>query len=650
MKPSLSTKILGISLTSLILTAGVNLPAHATPSVPNESMQVAQVADPAATQKAELLKRINDYRATKGLKALTLNSSLGTVAQAWTAKTADEGGFKHNLNFSAEIPVNWVYAAEIIGAAETPEEIFLGWKNSYEHNEVLISPKATEIGFGYAYQAKATGEYPGMYYASAIAADYSGKLDNISVAATAPTFDLRTYTIPNAIGVQYQVNGVNVEKGTYTGNGNVNVTAVAKTGFTLLGTAAWSKYYEGIVVIDPSPSVKIVIPKNVTFTDTHYFIPETVGVEYKVNGAVKRTGTFLGTGTVTVTASALTGYTLGGTSSWTNTFLIPVTPNAPAFLDTHFFVPVTEGVQYKVNGVVKPAGKYTTPGTYTVTASATAGYRLQGTSTWTGTVLKAPQPQPQPDPIPTPTPGENPSIKSASDVVTIDPSGNLWNYTNLQSGRTQIGHGWQGFSDIHLVDWNQDGYTDIIGKDNAGNLYFYKSIPAGGFQKIQIGHGWQGYSIDIAKWDNRSAYPSIIAMNAANGNLYNYKNGAGSGITSVAHIGSGWNGFDINILDWDKDGALDVVAKNPAGQLMLYRSNGTGSFKGENREAIGSGWNIFNSISVVKNMGGNGTSGLLARNTATGALMYYQANTKTWSSTRQVGSGWNGYKLSNQMI
>jgi uncharacterized protein YkwD len=641
MKTSLPAKILGVSLTSAILFTGIALPAQAAVTTPTEVTQIAAASDPFASQKTELLKWVNDYRAENGLKALTIDIRLGTVAQAWSDKTAGEGGFRHNPALSTQIPGGWDYAAEIIAASDSPEEIFYGWVNSYEHNQVLLSPKATVFGLGWAYQGNSNGEYPGSYYVTGIAANYPAPAT--SVTPTAPTYYTTTYVIPATTGVEYRVNGVITRAGTYNGKDDINITAHALNGYVLNGTTSWAKYYAPIVVIDPSPVVKAVIATAPTFTETTFTIPETTGVGYKVNGVATSAGNYKGNGTVTITAHALTGYALSGTSSWSKTFappLVSVIATNPTFTPTGYIIPEKIGVQYKVNGTLKNAGTYTETGTFTITATALPGYAISGASSWTATVKPT-------EPTPTPTPVANPSIKSAGDIVAIDPNGNLWNYGKFDQARVQIGQGWQDFTDIHQTDWNADGYVDIVGKTTSGDLYLYQAVSTGGFNRIQLGHGWQGYTIDIVQFDKRVKYPSIVATNTANGNLYNYLNENGGAITGVKQIGSGWGALGIQMVDWDKNGTIDVIAKNNAGSLILYRTDGNGNFLNESRQVIGSGWNIFNSISVVKNFNGTGTTGFMGRNTQ-GSLVYYQTNSSQWSSAKTVGSGWNGYKIANQ--
>jgi uncharacterized protein YkwD len=248
---------------SLIAVTG--LPANAATSIPATTATTTS-APSYASEKAELLNFINNYRTSKGLTPLVINNSLGSVAQDWSGTTASQGGFKHNPSFSTQIPQRWTYAAEIIGAAETPEEVFLGWVNSYSHNEVLTELKAREIGFGYAFQGNLAGEYPSMYYASAIVASYEGAPPlTTPVSAAAPTFGVGMYTLPTSKGVTYRANGIGKPAGSYPGVGTVTVIAVPDNGYTISGTSSWTHTFAPVVTqpvpVTPTPTPTPVTPK-----------------------------------------------------------------------------------------------------------------------------------------------------------------------------------------------------------------------------------------------------------------------------------------------------------------------------------------------------------------------------------------------------
>jgi serine protease len=118
-----------------------------------------------------------------------------------------------------------------------------------------------------------------------------------------------------------------------------------------------------------------------------FTVPVTEGVEYLVGDKVTPAGTYPGSGTVKVTARALTDYVLleGATAEWSHEFKATpyqVTPAAVVFTDLDgikddtYTVPATEGVEYLVGDAVKIAGTYPGTGTVTVTARAKANYVL----------------------------------------------------------------------------------------------------------------------------------------------------------------------------------------------------------------------------------------------------------------------------------
>jgi serine protease len=200
-----------------------------------------------------------------------------------------------------------------------------------------------------------------------------------------------TYTIPASSGVRYYVNGTLKETGTYPATGAVTVTAHAKVGYRIVygATSSWGHTFTNYVPpITVRPAAATFIDEDGTTKDT-YTIPSTEGVEYLVNGVVKPAGTYPGTGSITITYRAQPGYVVpdGYILRWGHTFTnyvppITVRPAAATFIDEDgttkdtYTIPSTEGVEYLVNGVVKPAGTYPGTGSITITARAKTDYVL----------------------------------------------------------------------------------------------------------------------------------------------------------------------------------------------------------------------------------------------------------------------------------
>jgi hypothetical protein len=379
-----------------------------------------------------------------------------------------------------------------------------------------------------------------------------------------------------------------------------------------------------------------------TFGGWWYMIPSVPGVRYLVGGIVRDPGTYFVQEVITVTAEAKYGYVLEGTTSWSKDLrpvpIIEVEPPAPTFGPSSFTIPSKAGVRYVVAGQPKAPGTYPASGTVDVYAEALPGYHVTGTLAWTHTFAT-----PQDPPV---TPPAAPTIKSQDSILAVDSGGALWNYANLKTARVKIGTGWGSFSEIHVTDWNRDGYFDVLGKAKAGQLYLYRALRGGGFVKETIGTGgWQNYTIDVGAWKVADKFPSIVARHVATGKLYHYANTSGKTPSTGALIGGGWQKLDTSLIDWDRDGALDIVARNAGGQMVLYRTNGRGAFIAEKRPVIGAGWQGFTSLTVARGLGGAGTQGLLVR-TKAGALVYYQANKSAWAAARTLSArGWGTHLI-----
>lgn len=190
--------------------------------------------------------------------------------------------------------------------------------------------------------------------------------------------------------------------GTYTMTSNPGNEMKVVTPYFNLSTLTASVSYVGdlgtgnpnLVISHGCPSVPTttVTPAAVTFKDDcgtandTYTIPITTGVDYQINGATVAAGDYPASGTVTVSAVAQAGYTLTGTTEWSQDFTDvscgsqpkPVVPTAPTFNDVcgttndTFTIPSETGVQY----YGRSAGTYPGSGTVTIDAIADSGYTL----------------------------------------------------------------------------------------------------------------------------------------------------------------------------------------------------------------------------------------------------------------------------------
>ncbi len=193
----------------------------------------------------------------------------------------------------------------------------------------------------------------------------------------------------------------NVAGGPTIVNGTYKATLYGKDGggnINLADEKADSKVFKVQCNLTPTPNV-IITPTDPTFVDLcgtandTYTIPSTTGALYQIAGVTVAAGTYAGSGAVTVTAIADTGYTLTGTTSWDHTFnttacSVAATPADPTFVDQcgtandTYTIPSTTGVIYQVSGATVAAGTYAGSGSVTIDAVADAGYTLTGTTSW----------------------------------------------------------------------------------------------------------------------------------------------------------------------------------------------------------------------------------------------------------------------------
>lgn len=119
------------------------------------------------------------------------------------------------------------------------------------------------------------------------------------------------------------------------------------------------------------------------------------------------------------------------------TATVPTSLDLCAKTNDTYTIPTTAHVIYKVGGVTKAAGTYSTGGasSVTVTAQATDGYALSGTSSWTLSFTNVPCTQEVPVP-PTPEIVDPCGLNNASWVVPVDTA--VYDYTLNQDGSLSV--------------------------------------------------------------------------------------------------------------------------------------------------------------------------------------------------------------------
>ncbi|MGW6449171.1 LamG-like jellyroll fold domain-containing protein [Lentzea sp. NPDC055074] len=200
-------------------------------------------------------------------------------------------------------------------------------------------------------------------------------------------------------------------------------------------------------------------------------------------------------------------------------------------------------------------------------------------------------------------------------------------------------------------DWDNDGKPDLIFRDTDGYLYMMPTVetPAGwrSGDRVQIGLGWGGYTIaGLADWD-KDGKTDIIAREDATGRLMLYPGEGKRGPSTIppVAIGGGWGGYTYaGVADYDRDGKQDVIARDPGNTLWLYPGDGNRAQPTAERVSLGGGWNDFTYYGVVDRTG-DGAPDIVAEwgdilwlYKGLGARTPQSGNYERW----QIGSGWQG--------
>lgn len=127
-------------------------PATATTSSPTSAFSDFQ---------ARVIALVNTERTSRGLNALSGNTSLSDVATRKSQDMADLGYFDHTsptygspFDMMKQFGIHYTTAGENIAMGQTtPEQVMNGWMNSEGHRANILNAAFTQIGVGIAKNA-----------------------------------------------------------------------------------------------------------------------------------------------------------------------------------------------------------------------------------------------------------------------------------------------------------------------------------------------------------------------------------------------------------------------------------------------------------------------------------------------------------------
>ncbi|MET3290787.1 UNVERIFIED_CONTAM: putative YkwD family protein [Brevibacillus sp. OAP136] len=123
----------------------------------NNQNQAQQNQTSASAYANQVLTLVNQERAKAGLKALTFDSKLSTVALDKAKDMANNHYFDHTsptygspFDMMQQYGIQFSSAGENIAMGQTsPQEVMTQWMNSQGHRENILNATFTKIGIGY---------------------------------------------------------------------------------------------------------------------------------------------------------------------------------------------------------------------------------------------------------------------------------------------------------------------------------------------------------------------------------------------------------------------------------------------------------------------------------------------------------------------
>ncbi len=156
-----------------LLAAAVSLivpTAHAGTGQQRPAVLPAEVSEKGTEHTRTILNKVNNLRASLGLKPVTRIAELDAVAQDWSEQMAARKTMEHRPNFANHYPQGWRGASENIAmrsdGGDIGAQLFDQWLNSPPHYANMTDPNADSLGIGIAYESGSGNWYATQNFGS----------------------------------------------------------------------------------------------------------------------------------------------------------------------------------------------------------------------------------------------------------------------------------------------------------------------------------------------------------------------------------------------------------------------------------------------------------------------------------------------------
>ena len=100
------------------------------------------------TSEQLFLRYVNEFRASRGLRQLTLDAELTDIGRRWATGMAAAGAISHNMDLPNQVRAPWRKVGENVGAGYDSAELFNAFVASPTHLANLADPSYSRIGIG----------------------------------------------------------------------------------------------------------------------------------------------------------------------------------------------------------------------------------------------------------------------------------------------------------------------------------------------------------------------------------------------------------------------------------------------------------------------------------------------------------------------
>ncbi|MDR4459056.1 MAG: matrixin family metalloprotease [Nitrospirales bacterium] len=207
----------------------------------------------------------------------------------------------------------------------------------------------------------------------------------------------------------------------------------------------------------------------------------------------------------------------------------------------------------------------------------------------------------------------------------------------------QVGHGFH-FADYLVGDWLKDGTSDLIVRNQNGDLLLYPFNGESFYNQgggVRVGHGFRFTHYLVGNWLKDGTSDLIVRNENGDLLLYPFNDGTFYSQGGGGKVGHGFHFTHYFVGNWLKDGTSDLIVRNENGDLLLYPFNNGTFYSQGGGGKVGHGFHFTHYF--VGNWLKDGTSDLIVRN-ENGDLLLYPFNDGTFYSQgggHKVGHGFH---------